>query len=98
MKKIYGVPEIEIEFGQRPFGWHLYLYESDCVENTIKRSRTGAYSGGYIGPIRPLHYFLIPHDCLDDKYKHILKIHGRCKTADEWKPEFLSRKIPIISG
>lgn len=96
MKIVYGVEYIEVEFGQRPFGWHLYLDKTECHNKTKKASDSGRYCGGYLGPIRPLDSFEIPFASLSKKIQRQLTKTGHYHTDDSWKPEFLGKKESII--
>jgi hypothetical protein len=90
---IYGVPWIEVEFGQRDEGWALFTDLEECKSETKEASRRGPYEGGggYCGPVRPLTYYEIPVEGLDDEYVKALKKKGRCHTANRWYPKYKSR-------
>ncbi len=63
-KEFYAVPWIEIEYGwgDRPEGYKIFDNLEDCINTTKEDSKNGSYSGGYIGPIRPLYYYKIPYN------------------------------------
>lgn len=88
VKVVYAVQWIEVEFGQRDEGYALFVSKDECISSTQKSSRQGAGEGGYIGPVRPLHYVEIPFDSLDDEYKKRLMKDGRCHTQNRWSPRF----------
>lgn len=92
---IYGVPWIEVEFGQREQGFKLFTNKEHCISSTLEDSKNGSYDGGYIGPERPLYYYEIPFSCLDKGIKSKLKLGKGCFTEDNFKPKFKSDKIYI---
>ena len=89
---VYGVEWLEVEFGQRPEGWRLYMDKEDCIEKTKEASRNGPYTGGggYFGPERPLQYFEIPVEGLDDDIKKKLLEKGVAHTNNWWNPKYKS--------
>ena len=64
MKIKYAVPWIEVEYGwgDRPEGYKVFDDLDQCKIHTSKDSETGNYRGGYMGPIRPLHYYETPDE------------------------------------
>lgn len=96
MKIVYAVNWIEVEFGQRNEGYHLYLDKADCIKSTKEASARGCYEGGYYGPERPLIYVEVPWACLDAKHKKALKTKGSTTTANNWKPQFKGKRLEII--
>ena len=88
---IYGVPWIEVEFGERAEGWALFTDLKECVRDTKKFSKSGAYEGGggYLGPARPLHYYEIPTEGLEVEYAKALKAKGRTYTENHWSPKYM---------
>lgn len=91
---IYAVCYIEVEFGERPEGWKLYVDLKKCIRETKRRSISGCYVGGYYGPARPLHYYEIPIEGLDKEYLTSLKKDGVAFTENYWNPEY--KKGPIF--
>ena len=87
---VYGVPYIEVDFGQRDEGWSLYLDKAECIKNTKASSARGAYSGGggYYGPERPLHYYEIPIEGLEEEYVEKLMECGGAHTSNHWRPKY----------
>lgn len=85
---VYGIPWIEVEagWGRRPSGWRLYVSKEEAIWDTKDRSKKGPFSGGYIGPIRPLTVFQIPFDILDDEMASALLERGDFCTDDFWSP------------
>lgn len=90
MEIVYGVRWIEVEFGQRPEGWKLYKDEKDCIKDTQRGSREGAYEGGggYLGPERPLTMYKIPLSCLPETLHVAVLNEGSVWTENRWEPEF----------
>lgn len=95
MKIVYGVSWIEVEFGQRPEGYSLFLDKEKCIADTKKASENGPYPGGYCGPVRPLHYVEIPFDSLEEKVQIVLNAKRECCTDNFWQPKFYSGAVPI---
>lgn len=48
MVTVFGVPWIEVEFGQRPEGWKLYKDRAMAISDTRRASFEGPYEGGYL--------------------------------------------------
>ena len=91
MNILYAVPWIEIEYGwgSRPEGYKIFADLVECISTTIKSSENGNYDGGYCGPERPLCYYEIPKDSIDqNKMKE-----GQPFFVDSL--HFKSRLIPI---
>lgn len=90
MRVVYGVEWIEVEFGQRPEGYVLFLDVNRCIKDTKKASDNGRYSGGggYCGPVRPLSYVEIPFDSLDKELQERLEKSGKAGTSNYWTPKF----------
>lgn len=90
MKTVFGVEWIEVEFGQRPEGWKVFLDEEECAKSTLKSSSSGAYTGGggYFGPVRPLEMYEIPWACLEPETKKALKDSRVAWTSNRWSPKF----------
>jgi len=87
---VYGVPWIEVEFGQRDEGWALFTNKEQCIKATIKASKDGPYSdgGGYLGPERPLRFYEIPAEGLEKEYADALAEKGTVHTANRWSPKY----------
>jgi hypothetical protein len=92
---IFGVPWIEIEFGQRPEGWQLFTDEATCIRETRKSSKKGSGGGSYVGPERPLCYYRIPLEGLDKNLREQLRKTGRTATDNRWEPTYKSEPIRI---
>ncbi len=90
MKTVFGVQWVEVEFGERPEGWYIFLDKDTCIEATRKASREGEYSGGYLGPARPLVFYEIPYSCLDTTMKAQLRKTGKASSSNFWRPKFRS--------
>lgn len=88
MDIVYGVPWIEVEFGERDEGWALFVDKEECFKSTKDASAKGWYGDGYIGPVRPLMAYEIPFGYLDKKYKNALRKTGKSHTEDRWHPKF----------
>lgn len=77
MKILYAVPQIEVEYGwgDRPEGFKVFESLEDCIQSTKESSEKGNYPGGYMGPVRPLHYYEVvdeisgPFPCLVNTIK-----------------------------
>lgn len=95
MKIVYGVPYIEVEFGQRDEGWCLYMTKAKCIRRTKKDSESGPYDGGYYGPERPLYYIEIPFDSLEKKYRDELEKGNVVHTLNNWHPKFKGARVLI---
>lgn len=97
MKVVYAVEYIEIEFGQRPEGYSLYLDKDECTTNTKQASQTGSYpgGGGYYGPVRPLVYVEVPWDSLEEDLQTQLNEKNRAHTSNSWSPKFSSTRFYI---
>lgn len=91
---IYGVPWIEIDFGESSEGWVLFTNLKKCINETKKSNECGVYSDGtgYLGPERPLHYYELPVEGLDYKYVNELKINGIVYTTKYWHPKYTGNK------
>lgn len=85
---VFGIPWIEIDFGQKPQGWKLYSDKRTAWAETSKASKDGSYSGGYYGPVRPLMLYMIPRRSLDAKQIEALNVKGKVRTDDLWEPKF----------
>jgi hypothetical protein len=83
--------DIEVEFGQRPEGYRVFTDKGDCMRETRKDSQEGAYSGGYIGPARPLCYYEVPLACFPKEVQKTLRENGRSHTKNYWEPKFKSQ-------
>lgn len=92
---IYGVPWIEVEFGQRPEGWALFVDLDKCIKDTKTASRKGAYDGGYIGPERPLYYYELPIEGMSSKIVAELKLKGKTHTDNYWSPKYRGNMTSI---
>lgn len=93
---VYAVEWIEVEFGQRPEGYKLFVDKDKCIETTKNDSIKGPYTeGGYFGPIRPLFYYEIPFSCVNEEYQEKLKEKGVCFTKNWWTPRFKSSGFKI---
>lgn len=92
---IYGVPWIEVEFGQRPEGWALFVDLDKCIKDTKNASRKGAYEGGYIGPERPLYYYELPIEGMNSKIVAELKLKGKTHTDNYWSPKYRGNMTSI---
>jgi len=88
MKVVYGVPWIEVEFGQRDEGWALFMDKKRCFKETKEAFDRGPYEGGYCGPERPLVAYEIPFDSLDAKLQKSIKKDGKVHTDNHWAPRF----------
>lgn len=90
MEIVYGVEWIEVEFGQRPEGYKIFVDKDECIRDTLDDSYDGPYGGGYIGPSRsPFCYYEIPLECLEDKVK--IQLSKGCLytfSTDFWEPKF----------
>jgi hypothetical protein len=99
---IYGVPWIEVEFGQRSEGWALFMDLNQCIRDTKKSAKRGAYSdsdgGGYLGPERPLGYYEIPVEGLELRYAKDLKEKGFAHTDNHWSPKYMGSRHSIKEG
>ena len=99
MKIVYAVEWIEVEFGSRPEGFKIFLDESKCTETTKGDSVRGSYGEGYLGPVRPLCYYEIPFDCLEEDVKTRLyddeSDKSRIFSSNYWSPKFKSSRIYI---
>ena len=62
MRIVYGVEYIEVEFGDRPWGWRLYTDLHECKSKTRNDEKTGYSPGQYLGPVKPLVCYEIPFD------------------------------------
>ena len=100
MHTVYAVQYIEVEFGQRDEGYKVYSNLDECIKQTEEDSRNGAYEGGggYFGPERPLYYYEVPIDCLDDEDKKAVIYKGRCFTDRRWQPKFKSNAKSILEA
>jgi len=86
---IYGVEWIEVEFGQRPEGWRLFLDKRVCIDSTKESSEKGADVHGYLGPVRPLRYYEIPAMSIDDPAViRQLREQRTAFTDNFWSPKF----------
>jgi hypothetical protein len=95
MTKVYGVRYIEIDFGERPWGWILFLSQ-ECAKSTAKEdSKDGPKNGHYLGPVRPLYLIEIPYDSLDEHTRQCLDNDGVYWTDDDWQPDFTGQRILI---
>lgn len=92
---VYGTPYIEVEFGQRDEGWKLFIDEQECIKRIKTDSKTGAYDGGYIGPIRPLCYYEIPFMCLSKEEQKSIKSKRAIRSENHFSPKFKSDIIYI---
>lgn len=92
---VYGVPWIEVEFGERDEGWALYLDKSECFNQTKEASARGSGGGSYCGPERPLYATEIPFDSLEPEYQKQLRAGGRSHTDNRWSPKFRGAKMRI---
>ena len=95
MKTVFAVEWIEVEFGQRPEGYKLFLDKGQCILDTKKASAVGAYDGGYIGPVRPLCYVEIPYDSLEEDLKGRLDEFSVTFTSNYWRPKFSGDRVQI---
>lgn len=86
MKTLYAVPWIEIEYGwgERPEGFKIFDDLEECINSTKESFDNGNYEGGYIGPKKPLGYYLTP-DEIEGPFPKFIK-----------KLKFKSIFIPII--
>lgn len=87
---VYAVEWVEVEFGQRPEGYMLYLDRDHCVKHTTKSSDDGAYEGGYYGPERPCHYVTVPWSDLSEDLQKCLLEKGQVMTRRSWGPRHKS--------
>lgn len=96
---VFGVPWVEVEFGQRPEGWALFLDREQCIEETRAASKRGAYSdgSGYCGPERPLRFHEIPLEGLDAEYAQLLAEHGVAHTSNYWNPKYRSGPMYVAA-
>jgi hypothetical protein len=94
---VFGVEWLESEagWGQRPEGWRLFTDLEQCEQETRKASKNGPYSGGYLGPARPLCCYEIPIEGLDKGYLEELEDKGRVHTSNYWKPQYRGRRHDI---
>lgn len=93
MKIVYAVPWIEVEFGQRPEGYSIFTDLKDCIKKTLAASKRGASpSGMYCGPERPLHYYEVPFEVLEDGVKEKLAMFNATKahSSNCWSPSMKS--------
>lgn len=93
METVFVVPWIEVEFGQRPEGWNVYLDEEHCKQDTRRASNLADYPGGYYGPERPLHYFEVPVMCLPEATQLALDLAAKTQVFcldQDWSPVFKS--------
>jgi len=90
MKIVYAVEYIEIDFGERPEGYSLYLDKDECIKQTKYNSESGSYGsgGGYYGPVRPLSYIEVPWGSLEEGLQIKLTENNKTHTADRWSPKF----------
>ena len=92
---VYAVEWVEVEFGQCPEGYKLFLFENECVTQTLKDISNGSYQGGYCGPARPTSYIKVPFNCLSQKTQHRLRLHFVTLTDKYWEPPFASARTFI---
>lgn len=93
---VYAVEYIEVEFGQRAEGYKLYLFKDECIKGIHSSSDSGTYGGGgYYGPVRPLCYTEIPFDCIDEEFKHQLRVKHVCYTHNSWAPKFKGKTFYV---
>lgn len=91
----YGVKWIEVEFGQRDEGYKLFTSLENAKKVSEEDVRSGHYSGGYIGPEKPLTIYEIPIDCLPEKEKKEIRGANMLSWTwidNHWEPKF---KAPI---
>lgn len=88
MKVVYGIKWIEVEFGQRDEGWRIYKSIRKAKKEGSKDSAAGAYSGGYIGPERPVTVYEIPVECLKSSDAKKPEDSSFIHTDNDWKPRF----------
>lgn len=100
---VYAVEWIEIDFGQRPEGYKIFLDVEICINRTKWDSETGSYgSVGYCGPERPLGYYEVLWQCLAPNVQQSLRnqVNKNTKeifafTDNKWKPHLKSDFISI---
>ena len=98
MRVVYAVEWLEIDFGQRPEGYILYNHLEQCKALTKNASARGPCGGdepgyrgpAYCGPARPLCYYEVPFDSLEEEYQKRLNKRHICSTSNYWKPKFKS--------
>jgi hypothetical protein len=95
MRFVYGVPWIEVEFGERPEGYKIFKCVHLCIETTRKDSANEPYSSGdgYLGPLRPLRYYKLRYDLLPSEYKKELESNPSCFLETLWS---IYGKVPIF--
>lgn len=101
MKVAYFAQWIEVEFGQRPEGGYCALSQEILEKKVRESSKRGAYSGGYIGPERPLRLYEVPFDVLEPEVKaKLLASPEVCVRTinDFWTPQFLGKTIYLKDG
>ena len=94
---VFAVEWIEIDFGQRPEGWALFMDLKACLRETKKASEKGPYDdgGGYLGPERPLRYYEIPVEGLKEEYIEELAEKGKTHTENYWSPKYIGNPYYI---
>jgi hypothetical protein len=97
LRVVYGVEWLEVDFGQRPEGYVLFLDKEQCIKDTKEASYRGPYpgGGGYCGPVRPLTYVEIPFDSLEEDLQKRLEENGKAGTSNYWSPKFTGDKVYI---
>ena len=95
MKEVYCVEHVEVEFGERPEGYKIFTNEQTCVSQTQEDSIRGAGKGQYLGPVRPLQYYKVPFDSLDEEIKEDLSMSEVVLTHKNWTPQYKSNPVPI---
>lgn len=68
MDVLYAVPWIDVEYGwgSKPDGFKIFDDLEECIKSTNESSEKGNYEGGYLGPERPLIYYEIPKNSVDN--------------------------------
>lgn len=87
--EVYGVPWIEIDFGDRPEGYKIHLDKQAAIDQAKIDSTNGPYEGGggYMGPVRPMRVVTIPWSDLEkDVQANIKNGATPCFTSNYWTP------------
>lgn len=100
---VYLVKWLEIEYGQRPEGYRIFLDLEECIRSTKHDSTTGTYpGGGYFGPSKPLCYYETTWECLEeDAQKTIRRLVNNSEdypvtfSSNHWEPRLKSKPFVV---
>lgn len=104
MDIVYIVPWVEIESGERPEGYKVFIDKEDCIRETILDSRRGVHKTSYCGPKRPLRYYEIEWEVLEENIRQDLRRQvNEIKeieyyfsfSSNYWKPDLKSNYITM---